>query len=119
MATVYSTEEIKEDISDLTKVVREDNISSDKVCHLFKLLHNLRTDTALSTFEATLERRVTHIKDYLDQELAASDVLGRTLISRRFAEKVVSVISKYQHRPEDLKLLRYCVMLYFDKERSG
>jgi hypothetical protein len=119
MATAYATEEIKEDVYDLIKVIREDNISSRKVCHVFKLLFNLETDMAPKTLERALDRRLKHIKEYLDQELAASDILGQTLVSKRFAEKIVSVVSKYQNRPEDLKLLRYCITLVLEKERSG
>jgi hypothetical protein len=119
MATVYATDEIKEDVNDLIKVIREDNISSRKVFHIFELLSKLKTDMTPKTFERAMDSRLKHIKDYLDRELAASDILGETLVSKRFAEKIVSVVSKYQNRPEDLKLLGYCIMLFFEKERSG
>jgi hypothetical protein len=42
------------------------------------------------------------VKKYSDREIAASEIIGRTIISKRFAEKILSIISKYHSRPNDL-----------------
>jgi hypothetical protein len=83
------------------------------------LLSKLKTGMTPKTFERAWDGRLNRIKDYLDRELVGSDILGETLVSKRFAEKLVSIVSKYQNCPEDLKLLGYCIMLVFEKERSG
>jgi hypothetical protein len=44
-------------------------------------------------------------KEYSDREIGTSEIIGRTIISKRFAEKTLSIISKYYKRPQDLKFI--------------
>ena len=58
-------------------------------------------------------------KKYLDEQIAASEIIGRTIISKRYAEKILSIISKYYSRPHDLKLLiQTAVLLYNDRRQT-
>jgi menaquinone-dependent protoporphyrinogen IX oxidase len=54
-----------------------------------------------------------------NREIAASEIIGRTIMSKRFAEKILSVISKYHQRPHDLKLLIHSAMLLYNDEKQA
>jgi hypothetical protein len=57
---------------------------------------------------------------FLDnRENAASEIIGRTIISKRFAEKILSIISKYHKRQYDLKLLIYTAMLLYNDQQQA
>jgi hypothetical protein len=59
------------------------------------------------------------VKKYSDREIAASEIIGRTIISKRFAEKntLYSIISKYQSRPHDLQFLIHTAMLLYNDRK--
>jgi hypothetical protein len=57
------------------------------------------------------------VKDYSDREIAASEIIGRTIISKRLAEKILSIVSKYHKRPYDLKSLMHTEMLLYNDQK--
>jgi hypothetical protein len=86
---MYAVEEIKKDVEELTNIAIEDTISKVQIHNAFhpikwSLVNHWSTDKLLE-----------EVKKYLDREIAASEIIGRTIISRRFAEKVLSIISKF------------------------
>jgi hypothetical protein len=47
-----------------------------------------------------------------------SDIIGRNIVSKRFADKVMSLFSKYQQ--EELKLVMNCSkLIYYDPYFAG
>lgn len=66
------------------------------------------------------EKLLEDVKEYTDREIAASEIIGRTIISKRFAEKILSIISKYyKRRPHDLKLLIDTAILFYDDRKQA
>jgi hypothetical protein len=114
MATVYAIEEIKKDVEEFIKIAIEDKISKIQI-------HNVFHSISLSLVNHwSTEKLLNEVKEYSDGEIAASEIIGRTIISKRFAEKVLSIISKYHSRPHDLKLLIHTAMLlYNDRTRAA
>jgi hypothetical protein len=65
------------------------------------------------------EKLLEKVKEYADRELTASEIIGRTIISERFAEKMRSIVYKYHSLPQDLRLLLdTAILLYNDKIRG-
>lgn len=86
------------DVEEYTIAI-EDKISKVQIHNVFypikrSLINHWSTDKLLE-----------EVKKYSDREIVASEFIGRTIMSKRFAEKVLSIISKYHSRPDDLKLL--------------
>ena len=53
------------------------------------------------------------VKQSLDYKIVVSDIIGKNIVSKRFADKVMSIFSKYQK--EELKLIMNCSkMVYYD-----
>jgi hypothetical protein len=46
-------------------------------------------------------------------------IVRRTSISKRFAEKILSIMSKYYQRPHDLKLLIHTAMLLYNDQKHA
>jgi hypothetical protein len=108
MTSVFAQEEIKKDVEDLIKVAIEDEIPGEKINTIFKLVPDWKTDYPLRVIEK-----------YVDREISASAIIGRTLISRRFADKIISLISKYYHHKEDRQLFEYCASLLYNEKRPS
>ena len=92
-------------MDEFTKIAIEDNISKIQIENVFhpiglSFVNHWSTDKLLE-----------EVKEYSDREIAASEIIGRTIISKRFAEKMLSIISKYHKRPHDLKLFIHTTML--------
>jgi hypothetical protein len=111
---MYAVEEIKKDVEELTNIAIEDKISKVQIHNVF---HPIKW--SLVNHWST-EKLLEEVKKYSDSEIAASEIIGRTIISKRFAEKVHSIISKYHSRPHDLKLLiQTAILLYNDRTRAA
>ena len=111
---MYAVEEIKKDVEEFTNIAIEDKISKVQINNVF---HPIKW--SLVNHWST-EKLLEEVKKYSDREIAASEIIGRTIISKRFAEKVLSIISKYHSRPHDLKLLiQTATLLYNDRKRAA
>jgi hypothetical protein len=64
------------------------------------------------------DKLLEEVKEYSDREIAVSEIIGRTIISKRFAEKILSIISKYHKRPHDLKLFIHTTMLLYNDRKQ-
>ena len=97
MATIgVSKDDIKTDVRELATIAIEDKISKDTI----KGYHGL----AEIHYKDTLEKRLTH-------DLEVSDITGiRVGASKRFADKLLFVLSKYQQN-EERKLIVQCINL--------
>jgi hypothetical protein len=112
MTTVYAIEEIKKDVGEFKNIAIEDKISKIQI-------HNVFHPIGLSFVNHwSTEKLLEEIKDYCDREIAASEILGRSIISKRFAEKILAIISKYHKRPHDLKLLIHTAMLLYNDQKQ-
>lgn len=112
MATVYAAEEIKKDVEEFTKIAIEDKISKIQIHNVF---HPIRSSYVNHW---STEKLLKEVKEYSDREIAASEIIGRTIISKRFAEKILFIISKYHQRPHDLKLLIHTAMLLYNDQKQ-
>jgi hypothetical protein len=113
MTTVYAIDEIKKDVEELTKIAIEDKISKVQIHNVFYPI-KLGLVNHWST-----EKLLEEVKEYSDREIAASEIIGRTILSKRFAEKILSIISKYHKRPQDLKLLIQTALILYNEQRQA
>jgi hypothetical protein len=68
----------------------------------------------------SMEKILEEVKRYSDEEYVVSEVIGRTILSRRYAGKILSIIPKYYRRPNELNLLvRSTSILYDDQKQPG
>jgi wyosine [tRNA(Phe)-imidazoG37] synthetase (radical SAM superfamily) len=114
---VYAAEEIKKDVEEFTKIAIEDKISKIQIHNVF---HPIRSSYVNHW---STEKLLKEVKEYSDREIAASEIIGRTIISKRFAEKILFIISKYiiskyHQRPHDLKLLIHTAMLLYNDQKQ-
>jgi hypothetical protein len=72
----------------LTKIIVEDKISKVQIYNMFYPIK-----LSFINYWST-EKLLNEVKEYADREIAASEIIGRTIISMRFAEKMLSIISK-------------------------
>jgi hypothetical protein len=99
MATINTTrDDIKADVRELAAIALEDNISKDMI-ERYRTFHESR-------YQVKLE-------EILKYDLLVSNITGIRQVSSRFADKLLSVLSKYQS-DEDRKLIFYCVYLMRD-----
>jgi hypothetical protein len=111
LATVYAIEEIKKDVEEFTKIAIDDKISKIQIHNVFNPIGSSFVN------HWSTEKLLDEVKKYTDEEIAASEIIGRTIISKRFAEKILSIISKYHQRPRDLKLLIHAAMLLYNYQK--
>jgi hypothetical protein len=79
--TIQVKEEIKKDVKELTKIAMEDGITANEIDTLYSYInHNQTLDS---------------IKQRLDYKIVVSDIIGKNIVSKRFADKVISLFSKY------------------------
>ena len=76
MAQVYerTTEDLKKDVEELTNIAIEDKISWREMMALHQLTENPGSDA---------------IDRWLNQKVLASEISGESLISKRFADKMI------------------------------
>lgn len=99
MAIAYtSTEEIKKDVQELTKIAIEDRIPEEEIRYIYQL-----------AAQGTLQ----YIEPHLKHKIIVSEIVGREIISRRFADKALLLLSKYDQRDRTL-LLECTMLLYLD-----
>ena len=102
MATVSTMRnDIKADVKELVDIVIEDQISLKRI------------DTYSSYGE---KRRDKMLKWRLEHDLDVSYITGIDRISKRLADKLLSILSKYD-RDEDRKLIFECMNLMVTKAR--
>ena len=110
---MYAIEEIKKDVGEFIKIASEDKISKIQIHNVFfpfknSFVNHWSTDKVLE-----------EVKKYSDEQIAASQIIERTIISKRFAEKILSIISKYHSHPHDLKLLIHTAMLLYNDQKQA
>lgn len=105
MKLTRPVEEIRKDVEDLEKIIIEDRIP-------IKELNTLYNYTCRGTSGGT-----SSIEYHLNRQVIISDIICRPLMTRRFADKMISLISKYGNKndkengKEELKLLIECTVL--------
>ena len=114
MATVYAIEEIKKDVQELIEIAIEDKISKVQIHNVF---HPIKWSLVNHWSK---EKLLEEVKEYSDREVAASEIIGRIIISNRFAEKILFIISKYHSRPHNLRLfIDTATLLYNDRKHAA
>ena len=114
MATVYAIDEIKKDAHELTKIAIKDDISKTQVLNMF---HPIKLGLANHW---SMEKILEELKQYSDEEYVVSEIVGRTILSKKYAEKLLSIIPRYYRRPNDLNLLvRSTSILYSDQKQGA
>jgi hypothetical protein len=109
---MYAVEEIKKDVQEFVEIAIEDKISKVQIRNVFH-------PTGWSIVNHwSKEKLLGEVKKYSDKQIAASEIIGRTIISKRFAEKALSIASKYHGRPDDLKLLIQTAMLLYNDRKQ-
>jgi hypothetical protein len=97
--TMQVKEQIRKDVKALTRIAIEDGITANEIDNLYSYTHHGQTSD--------------YIKQHLDYKIVVSDIIGRNIVSKRFADKVISIFSKYQK--EELKLIMNCTkVVYYD-----
>jgi hypothetical protein len=92
-------DDIKADVKELVDIVIADKISLKRIIE-YRSLINKR-------YRTMLQRR-------LERELKMSYIMDIHIISKRFADKLLSVLSKYEE-DEDRRLIIQCVNLMVTK----
>ena len=106
-------EEIKKDAHELTKIAIEDGIAKTQAINMFHLL------TLGMINYWSMEKILEEVKQYSDKQGSISEIVGRTIISKRYTEKILSIATKYYRRPNDLDLLtRSTAILYDDQNQQ-
>ena len=71
------------DAHELTKIAIEDNISKTQVINMF---HPFKLGLVNRWSEDTI---LEEVKKYSDEEYVISEIIGRTILSKRYAEKIL------------------------------
>lgn len=77
--TMQLKEKMKKDFEELTKVTIVDGIAGKEIDSLYSYIYN---NYALES-----------IKQHLDYKILMSDIIGKNVVSKRFADKVISLFS--------------------------
>lgn len=102
--TIQLKEKMKKDVEDLTRVTIEDGIAGKEIDSLYSYIYN--------------NHALESVKQHLDYKILMSDIVGRIIVSKRFADKVISIFSKY--RRDQLGLIIDCTkLLYYDPYFAG
>ena len=81
LTTVYALGEIKKALDEFTKIAIEDNISKIQI-------HNVFHPIGLSFVNHwSTDKLLEEVKEYSDREIAPSEIIGRTIISKRLLKK--------------------------------
>ncbi|MBV9668676.1 MAG: hypothetical protein JO327_11175 [Nitrososphaeraceae archaeon] len=100
--TVSATNDIKADVRELAHIAIEDKASKDNIgryADFYKIEH-----------KDLLEKQLKH-------DLVVSDITGINQVSKRFADKLLFVLSKYQHDGER-NLIFKCIYMMVDQARN-
>jgi hypothetical protein len=100
MSSQISTEDLKNDVEELAIIAIEDRVSSERI-HAYTHIRDIK-------YSEDLQSSMEH-------DILMGDIAGINTISRRFANKLVSIVSKYEFQREK-KLILECVELLLDKE---
>jgi hypothetical protein len=66
----------------------------------------------------SMEKIIEDVKQYSDEEYVVSEIVGRPVLSKRYVEKVLSVIPKYYRRPNDLNMLARSTTILHDDQNQ-
>jgi hypothetical protein len=75
--TMQVKEEIKKDVKEITRIAIEDWIAANEIDNLYSYIHHNQT--------------LESIKQRLDYKVVVSDIIGRNIVSKRFAYKLISL----------------------------
>ena len=99
MSRQISTEDLKNDVEELASIATEDRISRERI-HAYTHIRDIKYSEDLQSI--------------MEHDILMGDITGVNTISRRFANKLVSIISKYEFQSEK-KLILECVEILLDK----
>ena len=109
--TRETIEELRKDAQELTKIAIEDNISKTQVLNMF---HPIKYGL-FNHWE--MGKIIEDVKEYSDEQLVVSEIVGRTIISTRYKEKILFIVPKYYRRPKDLDLLARSITILYDDQK--
>jgi hypothetical protein len=113
MAAEYAIHEIRKDAHELTKLAIEDKVSKIQVLNMFHPINYGMVN------HWSMEKITEDVKQYSDEQSVVSEIVGRAIVSKRYVEKILSIIPKYYRRPKDLDLLtRSTTILYDDRNQQ-
>jgi hypothetical protein len=94
MAIAYTIDKIRKDTHELTKIALEDDISKTQVINMF---HPIKFGMVNHW---SMEKILEEVKQYTDEEYVVSEIIGRTILSKRYEEKILSIIPKYYRQSQ-------------------
>ena len=103
MALVHAKEEVKMDVMELVDIIIEDNISKDKVSWIYETIHHFKNPTVLE-----------FVEEGFRHDLMVSEITGVNRPSHKFADKIISLLSKYEQK--ELQLLFECALVLLNKK---
>jgi hypothetical protein len=65
-----------------------------------------------------MEKIIEDVKQYSDEEYVVSEIVGRPVLSKRYVEKVLSVVHKYYRRPTDINMLARSTTILYDHQNQ-
>jgi hypothetical protein len=83
---------------------------------VINMLHPLKLG---SVNHWSMEKIIEDVKQYSDEEYVVSEIVGRPVLSKRYVERVLSVIPKYYRRPNDLNMLARSTTILYDDQKQG
>jgi hypothetical protein len=101
------------DAHELTRIAIEDDISKTQVLNMF---HPIKLGMVNHW---SMEKILEEVKEYAYEENVVSEIIGRTILSRRYAEKILSIIPQYYRRPNDLNLLIRSTSILYSYQKQG
>jgi uncharacterized protein (UPF0333 family) len=102
MATTISTESIKRDVEQLANIAIEDRISKDTVRKYHKIID-----------KPGLKGNLTEV---IEHDITISEITGTNTISKKFADKLLSILSKYEFNKEK-RIIVECIEIMLDTEK--
>ena len=102
MATTISTESIKRDVEQLANIAIEDRISKDTIRKYHKIIG-----------KPSLNENLTEV---IEHDIAISEITGINTISKKFADKLLSILSKYEFNKEK-RIILECIEIMLDTEK--
>jgi hypothetical protein len=76
-------------VKEFVNIAIEDKISKVQIYNVFFPIKNSFVN------HWSIDKVLEEVRKYSDKQIAASEIIGRTIISSRFAKKILSIISKY------------------------
>ena len=102
MATTISTENIKRDVEQLANIAIEDRISKDTIRKYHKIIGKPGLNENLA--------------EVIEHDITISEITGINTISKKFADKLLSILSKYEFNKEK-RIILECIEIMLDTEK--